>query len=151
MPEHLRVRYLQQLTRIPSVVDMFVQAALEEITEFWGPSGQKDFGGEQKNMWIHYLKPSAQNVFLHVAHQRDGCIRVGGSDFAILSKTLIGFISWLGGSICASSIKVIPRDQMSALESYGRSLDVSHITTSGAILEGNNGKDPVKRHLPGNN
>lgn len=88
-----------------------------------------------------YLKQWAQDVFFHRAHQRDGCIKVGGSDFAILSKTLIGFISWFGGSTCASSIKVIPRDQMSALESYGRSFDVSHITTSGAILEGNDGKD----------
>ena len=61
-------------------------------------------------------------------------MRVGGSDLAIFSRTLMGFISWLGGSIWASSIRVTPRDQMSALWSYGRSLDVSHMTTSGAIL-----------------
>ena len=60
---------------------------------------------------------------------------VGGSDLAIFSSTLMGFISWLGGSICASSIRVTPRDQMSALKSYGRSLEVSHMTTSGAILQ----------------
>lgn len=28
-----------------------------------------------------------------VTHQRDGCIKVGGSDLAIFSSTLIGFIS----------------------------------------------------------
>ncbi len=50
-----------------------------------------------------------------ITHHRDGAASVGGSDFAIFSRTLIGFISWLGGSICASSIRVTPRDQMSAL------------------------------------
>lgn len=50
-----------------------------------------------------------------VSHQREGFMSVGGSDLAIFSSTLMGFISWLGGSICASSMSVTPRDQMSAL------------------------------------
>lgn len=38
----------------------------------------------------------------------DGLASVGGSDFCILINTLIGCMSWFGGSIWANSIKVIP-------------------------------------------
>lgn len=40
--------------------------------------------------------------------------RVGGLFFGIRNRTLIGCISELGGSPLASSIAVIPSDQMSA-------------------------------------
>lgn len=69
-----------------------------------------------------------------LSHHLEGCISVGGSALAIFRSTLMGFISWLGGSIWAISIRVTPRDQISALKSYGLSFEVSHITTSGAIL-----------------
>lgn len=45
----------------------------------------------------------------------EGVSSVGGSDLAILSRTRMGLSSWCGGSICAISISVMPKDQMSAL------------------------------------
>lgn len=47
----------------------------------------------------------------------EGCSSLGGSDFWIFNSTRIGDISWLGGSIWANSISVIPIDQMSTLKS----------------------------------
>lgn len=66
---------------------------------------------------LHFTNVSVTPLFHSspVSYQREGCMSVGGSDLAIFSSTLMGFISWFGGSICASSIRVTPRDQMSAL------------------------------------
>ena len=44
-----------------------------------------------------------------------GWSNLGGSDFWILSSTLMGVISWKGGSIWANSMRVTPRLQMSTL------------------------------------
>ena len=38
----------------------------------------------------------------------EGCFNVGGRDFCIFTNTLIGCISWFGGSISANSIRVMP-------------------------------------------
>lgn len=122
----LQRTYLQQLGCAPPVVHILVQTPLQETAELWGPEWQRS---KKPKMKIKLLQEGNA-----VTHQQDGRIRMGGSALAIFSRTLMGFISWLGGSICAISIRVTPSDQMSALQSYGRSFDVSHITTSGAIL-----------------
>lgn len=62
-------------------------------------------------------------------------VSVGGGDLVIFSSTLMGFRVWCGGSISAASISVMPRDQISDLHEYAFSFDVSHMITSGAILE----------------
>jgi len=43
-----------------------------------------------------------------------GISSVGGSDLVRRNKTRTGLRSWLGGSVWASSISVIPSDQISA-------------------------------------
>lgn len=81
---------------------------------------------------IRHVDTKSLNSFDHF----DGCSSLGGSDFWIFNSTLIGDISWLGGSIWANSIRVIPIDQTSTLKSYGLSRKVSQRTTSGAIQYG---------------
>ena len=44
---------------------------------------------------------------------------MGGSERVILSRTLIGLISWKGGFMSASSIRVMPALQMSAWREVG--------------------------------
>ena len=61
------------------------------------------------NLILHFL----YIIKIHTYHLL-GISRVGGSERTIFSTTLIGLISWWGGFISASSIKVIPALQISA-------------------------------------
>ena len=70
--------------------------------------------------------------FLYSGDQSSLTERVGGGECSITMSTRIGWRSEFGASPFASSIAVIPRDQMSALKSY----PFAYSMTSGAIQHG---------------
>lgn len=79
----------------------------------------------------HFVKKS-----LNSGDQLFGFLSVGGSDLAILSRTLFELNSFRGGSVSASSMHVMPNDHMSVLLSYQTSLSISQAIISGLIQYG---------------
>lgn len=90
---------------IKSCADKILQCFIKyQYTRILNSKGIKFLG----KSWNQNFLGTTEYYYLLSTNHLDGLASVGGSDFCILINTLIGCISWLGGSIWANSIKVIP-------------------------------------------